>query len=103
MTISREWFAPKPQLIIWSATPGTLRVSGSPKTRGASASSLMGKGSKPRNVFSRAFRDGFDRIFGKRGPQCPHGKYIGDDCAECQHLAKPCYVGDNWRSRKTSV
>lgn len=43
-----------------------------------------GKGSAPRNNFSKNFRSEHDRIFGPRETRfCPHGIRIGDDCPEC--------------------
>lgn len=43
-----------------------------------------GKGSAPRNNFSKSFRNNFDSIFGvKTKKVCPHGVPIGGDCAEC--------------------
>ena len=43
-----------------------------------------GKGSAPRNNFSRTFRSNFASIFRERETRrCPHGKLIGEDCPEC--------------------
>lgn len=60
-----------------------------------------GKGDAPRNCQSKAFRDEYDRIFGKRGPVCPHGLHIGDDCPDCVRNVAPSYVISNHQNRKT--
>lgn len=69
---------------------------------GSNILNQAGKGDDPRNCFSKEFRDEYDRIFGKKGKQCPHGKYIGEDCPDCMKSARTSH-GSVKISKKDSV
>lgn len=60
-----------------------------------------GKGSDPRNNWSKEFRSEHDRIFGNREKRrCPHGILIGDKCDECLRALPANFLGGTGTKKK---